>query len=134
MDLILSSIKVTIVNLLIFSAIPLLWWFFRHRKETGFMKWIGFYKPQLKSKWWVLLGFAIVYYFFYSFDFTQLVDAQTLAYIENSSAVSSNVFAVLGVAAIVPALVQNFIANGVAEEILYRGFLCKRLGAKLGNI
>lgn len=134
MDLVLSSISVTIVNLIIFSAIPLLWWFFRHRKETGFIKWIGFYKPQLTSKWWVLIGFAVVYYFFYSFDFTQLVDSQTLEYIENSSAVSSNVFAGLGVAAIVPALIQNFIANGVAEEIFYRGFLCKRFCAKLGNI
>lgn len=40
----------------------------------------------------------------------------------------------MGVAAIVPALITNFIANGVAEEILYRGFLCKRLCGKIGTI
>ena len=52
---------------------------------------------------------------------------------ENSDAVSANAFAGIGAAAILPALIQNFIANGVAEEILYRGFLCKRLCGKLGT-
>ena len=35
--------------------------------------------------------------------------------------------------AILPALIENFIANGLAEEILYRGFLCKRFCEKLGT-
>lgn len=133
-QLIVSSISTSIVNLIVFSIIPFLWWFARHRKEIGFFHWLGFFKPHLKSKWWVLILFAIVYYFFYSFDFTQLVDVETLEYIEHSSAVSANAFAGLGAAAILPALIQNFIANGVAEEILYRGFLCKRLCSKLGTI
>ena len=33
-----------------------------------------------------------------------------------------------------PALIENFIANGVAEEILYRGFLCKLFCHKLGTV
>ncbi len=131
---ILSSITGAIVNLVIFSLIPVLWWFFRHRKEVGFFKWIGLYKPQLKSQWWVLIIFAAVYYFFYSFDFTQLIDAKSLEYLENSASVSGNAYAGIGAAAIVPALIQNFIANGVAEEILFRGFLCKRLCSKFGTV
>mgnify|MGYP003417834362 FL=1 len=126
----MSSITTTIVNLIVFSLLPIIWWFFRHRKETGFFRWIGFFKPQLKSKWWVLLIFAILYYFFYNFDFTQLISPETLEYIENSASVSANVFAGIGVAAILPAFIEDFIANGVAEEILYRGFLCKRLCTK----
>lgn len=128
----MSSITTTIVNLIVFSLLPIIWWFFRHRKEEGFFRWIGFFKPQLKSKWWVLLIFAILYYFFYNFDFTQFVSPETLEYIENSASVSANVFAGIGVAAILPAFIENFIANGVAEEILYRGFLCKRLISKIG--
>ncbi len=132
MQLVMSSITTTIVNLIVFSLLPIIWWFFRHRKEEGFFRWIGFFKPQLKSKWWVLLIFAILYYFFYNFDFTQFVSPETLEYIENSASVSANVFAGIGVAAILPAFIENFIANGVAEEILYRGFLCKRLISKIG--
>lgn len=86
-----------------------------------------FFKPQLKSKWWVLLIFAILYYFFYNFDFTQLIAPETLEYIESSASVSANVFAGIGIAAILPAFIENFIANGVAEEILYRGFCAKTL-------
>lgn len=130
----MSSITTTIVNLIVFSLLPIIWWFFRHRKEEGFFRWIGFFKPQLKSKWWVLLVFAILYYFFYNFDFTQFVSSETLEYIESSAAVSANVFAGMGAAAILPAFIENFIANGVAEEILYRGFLCKRLISKIGLV
>ena len=130
----MSSITTTIVNLIVFSLVPFIWWFFRHRKEESFFRWIGFFKPQLKSKWWVLLVFAILYDFFYNFDFTQFVSSETLEYIESSAAVSANVFAGMGAAAILPAFIENFIANGVAEEILYRGFLCKRLISKAGLV
>ena len=134
MELVISSITTTIVNLIGFSLIPCIWWFCRYRKKESFFKWVGIYKPQLKSKWWVLLIFAVLYYFFYNFDFTQLVDTNTLEYIENSSSVSANAFAGLGVVAILPALIENFVANGVAEEVFYRGFLCKRFCAKLGTV
>lgn len=134
MELFISSVLTAIINLIVFSLIPLIWWFCKFRKKENFFKWIGIYKPQLKSKWWVLLIFAVMYYFFYNFDFTQLVDANTLEYIENSSSVSTNAFAGLGAAAFLPALIENFIANGVAEEVLYRGFLCKRFGAKFGTV
>lgn len=134
MGLIASSVLTAIINLIVFSLIPLVWWLCRYRKKEGFFKWIGIYKPQLKCQWWLLLIFAVLYYFFYNFDFTQFVDANTLDYIENSSAVSVNAFAGIGVAAIFPALIENFIANGVAEEILYRGFLCKRFCNKFGDV
>lgn len=134
MELIISSLKTAVVNVIVFSLIPFIWWLIRHRKEISFFKWVGLYKPELKSKWWVLAAFAVLYYFFYNFDFTQFVSRETLDYIEGSAAVSANVFVRIGVAAIVPALIENFIANGLAEEILYRGFLCKRLCAKLGSL
>ena len=59
MQLIVSSISTSIVNLIVFSLIPFVWWFFRHQKETGFFSWIGFYKPKLKSRWPVLVIFAL---------------------------------------------------------------------------
>jgi membrane protease YdiL (CAAX protease family) len=134
MELILSSIITAITNLIVFSLIPLIWWFIRRRKKEGFLKWIGIYKPELKSKWWVLVVFGIIYYFFYNFDYTQLVDQSTLKYLENNSSVSANAFAGIGAMAILPAFIENFIANGLSEEILFRGFLCKRLCNKFGTV
>jgi membrane protease YdiL (CAAX protease family) len=134
MNLILSSVTTAITNFVVFSIIPFIWWFIRHRKKEGFFKWIGIYKPQLKSKWWVLIVFGVIYYFSYSFDFTQLLDKSTLEYIENNSSVSANAFAGIGAMAILPALIENFIANGLSEEILFRGFLNKRLCNKFGTV
>ena len=129
----ISSVKTAVANTIVFAFIPLIWWFIKHRKEVGFFEWIGLYKPQLKSKVWVLALFAVLYYFFYNFDFTKLVNPETLKEIENSSSVAANAFAGIGTIAILPALIENFVANGLAEEILYRGFLCKRFCEKLGT-
>lgn len=133
LELTISSVKTAVANTIVFAFIPLIWWFIKHRKEVGFFKWIGLYKPQLKSKIWVLALFAVLYYFFYNFDFTKLVNPETLKEIENSSSVAANTFAGIGTMAILPALIENFVANGLAEEILYRGFLCKRFCEKLGT-
>lgn len=133
LELTISSVKTAVANTIVFAFIPLIWWFIKHRKEVGFFEWIGLYKPQLKSKVWVLALFAVLYYFFYNFDFTKLVNPETLKEIENSSSVAANTFAGIGTMAILPALIENFVANGLAEEILYRGFLCKRFCEKLGT-
>ena len=133
LELTISSVKTAVANTIVFAFIPLSWWFIKHRKEVSFFEWIGLYKPQLKSKIWVLALFAVLYYFFYNFDFTKLVNPETLKEIENSSSVAANTFAGIGTMAILPALIENFVANGLAEEILYRGFLCKRFCEKLGT-
>lgn len=134
MELLLSNLVTMVANLLVFSFIPFLWWFFRHRKETGFFRWIGFIVPKLTTKWWTLLIFLAVYIFFYKFDFTVLISQKTMDALESSSSVAASKYAGLGFAAIIPAFIENFIANGVAEEILFRGFLCKRLCSKFGTV
>lgn len=121
MQLLGSSLVTSLANLVVFSALPVLWWWVRHRKEVGFSHWVGLYRPQLQSSIWVLVAFAVVYGFFYNFDFTCLASPETLAYLESSAQVSANVYAGMGVAAIPAALIENFIANGLAEEILFRG-------------
>ena len=134
MNLILDSIVTAIANIIVFSIIPLVWWLIRHRKKENFFKWLGFIKPKLNSKWWILIIFAAVYYFFYKFDFTVFVSKESMEVMESSSSLTANAYAGLGAAAIIPAFFKNFIANGVGEEILYRGFLNKRLCNKLGAV
>lgn len=134
MEALISSITGAAVNLVIFSLIPFLWWLLRHRQESGFFQWVGLYRPRLTSPWWTLAVFVLIYGLFYNFDFTVLVDPQTLAYLESSGSLSASAYAGMGAAAVLPALIESFLANGAAEEILYRGFLCKRLGAKFGIV
>lgn len=134
MALILSKIMTMVGNLVVFSFIPFLWWFFRHRKKVGFFKWLGFIKPKLESKWWVLVIFAILYIFFYKFDYSIFLSEETLNTIQSNDSVAANVYTGLGFAAIIPAFIENVIANGVAEELFFRGFLCKRFCSKFGTV
>lgn len=134
MGLILSSAITAITNFLVFAVIPFIWWLIFHRKKVNFFVWLGFTKPQLKSKWWVLAVFAVAYLFVYFFDMTQFVSEESMNVVENSDSISANAFAGLGVAAILPAFIQNFLGNGVCEELLYRGFINKRLCSKLGTV
>ena len=134
MELILSSIITAISNFLVFAAIPFIWWLIFHRKKVNFFTWLGFIKPQLKSKWWMLVIFAVVYLFVYFFDMTQFVSEESMNVVENSASISANAFTGLGMAAILPAFIQNFLGNGVCEELLYRGFINKRLCSKFGAV
>ena len=109
MELILSSIVTMMVNLILFSIIPFIWWLIRHRKEVNFFTWIGFIKPQLKSKWWVLAIFAVLYYFFYNFDFTLLLGAETMEALAESDSVSSCLsFVALHIVSNIRVLLQVF--------------------------
>ena len=119
--MILSSVSTALVNLIVFSAIPFLWWLIRYRKKTHFFTWLGFYPPKFQSRWYVLLLFALIYYFFYSFDFMQLVDQATLDYLESSGSVSANAFAGLGAAAILPALIEILLPMAWLKRSCFGG-------------
>ncbi len=134
MELLITNIVGAISNIVVLSLLPLVWWLIFHRKKENFFKWVGLYKPQLKSKWWMVVLFAVVYYFLYTFDITKFVSEESMAVVESSESVAANAFTGLGMAAVLPAMIQNFVANGLSEELLFRGFIGKRLYAKFGSV
>jgi hypothetical protein len=111
MNLILSSITTAIVNLIVFSIIPFIWWFIRHRKKEGFFKWIGIYKPQLKSKWWVLVVFGLMHNMMY-----------ILAGLDVGMWYHTLMFVVTGVGALLLGWLNEKIFNGsIIPSILLHG-------------
>lgn len=134
MGLLISALGTCIGNLIVFSAIPFVWWFFRHRKEENFLRWVGIRKPHIKVKWLWLAVFAAAYLILYNFDGEFLLSGKTLAVLNSGNdAVAASEYAGLGAKAIIPAFLVTFIANGIAEELLFRGFFCKRFSGKLGS-
>lgn len=105
----------------------------KYRKSISFFEWVGLIKPKLKGKWWVIIIFIVAYCFFYLFDFTIFMDDKSLELLQTSDSVSANVYTDLGIIAIIPSLLTTFIANGLCEEILFRGFISKRLCNKFGK-
>lgn len=113
-------LRSAVMQVIVFSMVPFLWWLFRHRKDTSFFKWVGLHKPK-KSTCARKVLLVIIGYFGVWIVSSYL-----------SQDISSN-FEGLGVAAIVPSFLVCFIQNGLCEEILFRGFIGKRFISKFGT-
>ena len=118
-----------LVQLILFSLIPLIFWLIFARKKQNFFAWIGIKKVIFKGKWWgtvcailiatgIYIGLTIV-------AISLLPDGVTTA--------GSN-FTGKGFVAFPAVLAYGFIRTGLSEEIVFRGFLLKRIGEKFGFI
>lgn len=108
-----------VMQIIVFSMIPFLWGLFKYRKDIGFLRWVGLHKP-MKSVYTNKVIIVIIGYFLVWLLSSYL-----------SQDISSN-FEGLGFAAIVPSLIVCFVQNGLCEEILFGGFIGKRLISKFG--
>lgn len=121
-----------ILQVPLFSIIPFIWWFFTARKKESFQAWLGFHKPIItyKGAYFALCLLAIALF---------IVPLQALVFFYiDSSLLASNQFVDLGLTGLFPALSYAIIQTGLSEELLFRGFLLKRLarwfGFQMGNI
>lgn len=116
----------SIVQLVLFSVIPLSWWLIKVRKKEGFFHWIGLKKPVLernKKQFYLIFLLVSVLFLATSFIVPLLVQTNDLA---TSQFEGKNVSTFIGI------LIYSFIQTGLSEEILFRGFLGKRLISKFG--
>ena len=122
--LLLSSAISAFVQLSLILVLPLAWWALTARRATGFASWIGLHRPTWDARRahrvvailaWVAIGAAS----------TALL--QSL-----SGQVPAARFAGQGFGGIIPVLLFAIIQTSLAEEILFRGFLGKRIIARRG--
>lgn len=127
----LNSLLSAILQVVLFSIIPFIWWFIFWRKETNFFIWLGLKKISVKS----LLSYVVSFIVIIVILFIPSLIATT--FITDESALATSEFAGLGFSVFIPALLFAFIQTGLSEEILFRGFLAKRLihtfGFMFGN-
>ncbi|MFO7969556.1 MAG: CPBP family intramembrane glutamic endopeptidase [Candidatus Izemoplasmatales bacterium] len=129
---ILTNLVSSIIQVIIFSIIPFIWWLVSNRNESSFLEWIGIKKItiQNKKKYVMTFGFILILLVFSSL--------LIIPFFINSSDMATSQFINQGIVALIPALIYAFIQTGLSEEILFRGFLAKRLinkfGFLIGNI
>ena len=131
--MLLSKTVSAIAMVVICSFIPVIWWAITARKKEKFFKWIGLYMPKLNMKWWWLVIFLVIYYFYWDFDITIFLDQESMMSAQSSGVLADNEYAGMGFAAILPMAITTFVSNGLSEEILFRGFMCKRFQSKFGK-
>ncbi|TYQ15435.1 UNVERIFIED_CONTAM: CAAX prenyl protease-like protein [Acetivibrio alkalicellulosi] len=114
-----------IVQIVLFSLIPFIWWLFTVRKHTGFLKWIGFKKPIIENKGKYIASCLVIIVFF-------IILFLIVPFLVENSNLATAQFTGQGAKALIPALIYAFLQTGLSEEIFFRGFLTKRLTGKFG--
>ena len=114
-----------IVQIVLFTALPFIWWLITARKKMNFFKWLGLKKPEnTKKNKTVLWTIGAILGFF-------IVSAFMLYSVRNIETAASD-FTGLGAKAIPSILIYAIFKTGLAEEIVFRGFLLKRISNKFG--
>lgn len=125
MVLFINQIISSVIQIIIFSIVPFIWWLCSARKQHTFFQWIGLHKTDAKKDsklpFWIaflslvfmLLGIVILYV---------LKDVET----------ATSEFTGMGVQAIPAILIYAIFHTSLSEELLFRGFLLKRLSNRFG--
>ena len=127
MELAISKIISSVVEILALGALPFVWWFFTARKKTRFMEWIGLKKIGKQNMKSVLVGFLYTL-----IPFIILTILSRLMVKDVETALSE--FEGLGMAGLLPALIYAVFNTSFPEELFFRGFLQKRLSVKMGYL
>lgn len=131
MNLFLKKIINSIMQIILFSLIPLIWWFITARKDITFSKWIGLKtasdgKKNKLAIWTIGVSAAFIFI------------SVIILYLIRNVETATSVFWGLGIKAVPPIIVYAVFNTSLPEEILFRGFLLKRLshqfGFTIGNI
>ena len=122
----LSELIGSAVQVLLFSFVPLLFWFITARKKQAFSAWIGFKKPVCENLPKTVLLTVIVTLLY--------IVAMTVCQKKLPEGVTTagSQFAGQGLPALPLLFFYAFLRTALSEEILFRGFLLKRLQSRFG--
>lgn len=129
--LIWNELLGSVLQALLFALAPFLVWVFTARKNESFFPWIGLKKPVFREGGKTLLitlGAALLY-----------MGGMTLCirFLPAGITTAGSQYQGQGPAALPAVLLQAFLRTALSEEILFRGFILKRIqkraGFMLGN-
>jgi uncharacterized protein len=136
MTLLLNEIISTILQIGVFTLIPFIFFLFRKDKSVTFFSYIGLYKPTSKSL--VYAVFVSLIFLIAAIGIT-FVDEDIKAILIAPHTVTGKLRAMgLNATSVTMLLIMALFKTSLAEEILFRGFIAKRLihkmGFKTGNV
>ena len=127
LDIFFNELIGAVIQLLIFALIPFIWWLITARKKESFFKWIGIKRIISEKNPFITLLITISAAAAYT-----LLTYLCINLISDKITAAGSQFAGMGIAAVPAALAYGYIRTGLAEEIVFRGFLLKRIKSKFG--
>ena len=121
----ISMLTGSIIQVAIFAFIPFIWWLITARKKMNFFSWIGLKKIDKENRGKTALWTVVVAALFL------VLSVFILSSLKGVEMATSE-FAGLGVKAIPTVLIYAICKTALAEEIVFRGFLLKRIANKFG--
>lgn len=117
----------SIVQLILFSLIPFIWWLLTARKKEHFFKWLGLKKPFIKGSISKLIILILIVFAGYTILMSIIMNK-----LLGNVALATNQFYKQGLSSLPSILFYAIIQTGLSEELFFRGFLGKRLINKFG--
>lgn len=128
--MLIESIMEAITTFILFSLIPLLWWFFTGKKKEKLFLWLGLKKPEVKNVRVFILMAGLI-------TICPIIINNLITIVESSETASGR-YDGLGMSALLPAIIWSMFTTGLMEEIFFRGFMAKRFikqfGFGIGNL
>jgi len=135
MTVLIGHIISAILQVIVFTLIPFIFFLFRKDKKVSFFKYIGFYKPTYKSVLFVLL--TIIPFLIPSIGLAFVNDTVRQTVLSPDSVTGQLRALGLSTTTILILLVIAVFKTSLSEEILFRGFIAKQLiyrfGFAIGN-
>lgn len=126
-NLFFEELAGAVFQLLLFSLIPFIWWLIFARKKESYFKWIGIKKMVHEKK----IGNTLLITVLAVEGYTVLTTL-CIKMVSDGITTAGSQFAGKGMIAIPAALIYGYIRTGLSEEIVFRGFLLKRIMSKFG--
>lgn len=127
LNLFITELLGAVFQLLIFSVVPFTWWLITARREESFFRWIGLKKITHEKK----VGNTLLITFLASALYCVLTFL-CISFGSNEITTAGSQFAGEGVIALPAVAAYAYIRTGLAEEMVFRGFLLKRIKNKFG--
>ena len=121
MNLFVNKIISSILQIILFLIIPFVWWLVTARKKQKFAEWIGLKKIEGGKKTFAAVVTASAAF---------MLLGAILLYMVSGIETAVSEFAGLGAAAVPAIVIYAAFNTAFPEEILFRGFILKRLTNK----
>ena len=128
--MILDELQRAVFQIVILTIIPFIWWaicwFGKKESRVSYLKWIGLKKPIItnKKKFIIFTGLALIV----TVSMSLILDPM----LPDDIQLANERFSGQGVKALIPAVIFSFFSTALPEEMLFRGFIGKRLITKIG--
>lgn len=127
LNLFITEFLGAVFQLLIFSLVPFIWWLITARKKESFFRWIGLKKITHEKN----AGNTLLITFLASALYCALTFL-CITFVSDEITTAGSQFVGKGMIALPAAVAYAYIRTALAEEMVFRGFLLKRIKNKFG--